>query len=640
MLHLGSTHIYTGKVEKEENEVEVVQEEDFDRGLAAVQRSNFVDDSDVCLLDILDTAGQEEYSSMRDQYTRQGQGFLIVYSITSRSSFEEAESIYHFTLRIKDSDRVPMVLCGNKADLDHNRQVSRADGEALARSLGIPFFETSARTRFNVEDAFFQLVREIPRTGKEYKLVVLGSGGVGKSALVVQFIQNHFVDEYDPTIEDSYRKQCVISGLKRAESSGAKGKEGGMMSKLKGLFSRPRSASSSESSSGSRQRAATHTPSSSSKQTKGIKISKLDPNYMCLSLGTLGDSATVMTGDPISCGKCQGFFSQISQIENGVWTCEYCGHHNDGIVMDEEERPKEDTVEYVLTPSLVSVDNAASSEAAQNAPAPKRADSTIILCIDTSGSMSTTIELPEIQQQWSQVRGRASANQYITRLQCLQQAIVAHLERLRIQEPSKKVVLLTFNATVSFYGDGTHQPQAMKPNIYNNWENLLDAGKGLMMKGVKPISESFLQLKARVEELNEDGATALGPALSIALGIATSEKGAEIIVATDGLSNLGIGSLSKQGADDSFYRRAGAYAKQNESTISIIGIEGTDCRMDCLGICADMTAGQVNVLQASELRREIRTISQNPVVATSVTAKIVFPHMFSVIDPLDTGKSK
>lgn len=45
---------------------------------------------------------------------------------------------------------------------------------------------------------------------REYKLVVVGGGGVGKSALTIQFIQNHFVDEYDPTIEDSYRKQCMI----------------------------------------------------------------------------------------------------------------------------------------------------------------------------------------------------------------------------------------------------------------------------------------------------------------------------------------------------------------------------------------------------------------------------------------------
>ena len=47
---------------------------------------------------------------------------------------------------------------------------------------------------------------------KEFKLVVVGGGGVGKSAITIQLIQSHFVDEYDPTIEDSYRKQCVVDG--------------------------------------------------------------------------------------------------------------------------------------------------------------------------------------------------------------------------------------------------------------------------------------------------------------------------------------------------------------------------------------------------------------------------------------------
>lgn len=119
-------------------------------------------DSETCLLDILDTgkqlqgdlviayatlAGQEEYSAMRDQYMRTGQGFLMVYAITSRSSFEELVSFKDQILRVKESDRVPMVVVGNKSDLESERQVSTQEGMDLARSFGAPFFESSAKTR-------------------------------------------------------------------------------------------------------------------------------------------------------------------------------------------------------------------------------------------------------------------------------------------------------------------------------------------------------------------------------------------------------------------------------------------------------------------------------------------------------------
>jgi GTPase KRas len=117
--------------------------------------------SALTMLDILDTAGQEEYSAMRDQYMRTGQGFLCTFAITSRSSFDEITSFREQIMRVKDEDQVPMVLIGNKCDLDQDRQVTTAEGQDLAKSFGCPFLETSAKARINVEDSFYQLVREI-----------------------------------------------------------------------------------------------------------------------------------------------------------------------------------------------------------------------------------------------------------------------------------------------------------------------------------------------------------------------------------------------------------------------------------------------------------------------------------------------
>lgn len=82
-------------------------------------------DDEVALLDVLDTAGQEEYSAMREQYMRTGEGFLLVYSITSRTSFEEILTFQQQILRVKDKDYFPIIIVGNKCDLDNEREVSR-----------------------------------------------------------------------------------------------------------------------------------------------------------------------------------------------------------------------------------------------------------------------------------------------------------------------------------------------------------------------------------------------------------------------------------------------------------------------------------------------------------------------------------
>ena len=79
---------------------------------------------------MLDTAGQEEYSAMREQYMRTGEGFLLVYSITSRQSFEEIMTFQQQILRVKDKDYFPIIVVGNKCDLESERQVT-VQGETL-----------------------------------------------------------------------------------------------------------------------------------------------------------------------------------------------------------------------------------------------------------------------------------------------------------------------------------------------------------------------------------------------------------------------------------------------------------------------------------------------------------------------------
>ncbi|KAL8604899.1 hypothetical protein ACOMHN_028527 [Nucella lapillus] len=119
-------------------------------------------DGQCCILDVLDTAGQEEFSAMREQYMRKGDGFLLVFSVTDRQSFDNMASFHTQILRVKDRDSYPMILCANKVDLVHQRKVSEEQVRDLATRLRIPYIETSAKDPpLNVDLAFHQVVRII-----------------------------------------------------------------------------------------------------------------------------------------------------------------------------------------------------------------------------------------------------------------------------------------------------------------------------------------------------------------------------------------------------------------------------------------------------------------------------------------------
>lgn len=141
--------------------------DEYDPTIEDSYRKQCVIDDEVALLDILDTAGQEEYSAMREQYMRTGEGFLLVYSITDSHSFEEISNFNQQIIRVKDKEEFPMILVGNKADLENERQVSTAQGKELGKNLKIFHLETSAKQRVNVDLAFHELVRIIRKYNKD-----------------------------------------------------------------------------------------------------------------------------------------------------------------------------------------------------------------------------------------------------------------------------------------------------------------------------------------------------------------------------------------------------------------------------------------------------------------------------------------
>ncbi|KAH3765380.1 Ras GTPase [Pelomyxa schiedti] len=563
--------------------------DEYDPTIEDSYRKQVVIDDHTSLLDILDTAGQEEYSAMRDQYMRTGQGFLVVYSITSRSSFEEIVSMREQVLRVKDIDRVPMVLVANKNDLEAERRVATGEGAELARSWGIPFLETSAKTRLNVEAAFAQIVREV------------------RNSLA-------------PTPKPKPKR---------------------------GFFAALLGSSSS---------ATTSTPTATAtpkrKKPKMRRAAVSSTNVVLLSFGDLADPAALMTGEPFMCKNCCGFMTSTSKLINSGkaitgWKCQFCLTDNSATV-DPDEVPKADTVDYILAPP----------------PADVMFESVIVFCIDVSGSMCVTTEVPNLQAEWQKLRmgdkktggkptGAATGPDFVSRLQCVKAAIDTHFQRLFKQHPHKKVMLMTFGNAITIYPNTTTttDPIVIEGETLHDYDALWQIGNKIDIEAMQPIGKTRELLSKQVVGLEEEGATCLGPALVIAVSLCAQVKSrSEIVLMTDGLSNVGLGALEvhteeAKATAANFYKEIGEKALETNTTISIIGLEGQDSThgkaldhtrcdvaLETLGNCADATHGTVNIVNPLELLRQIRLIHQNPIISTDVKISFALPPTIEVVD--------
>jgi len=141
--------------------VQAIFVEKYDPTIEDSYRKQVEIDGQQCMLEILDTAGTEQFTAMRDLYMKNGQGFVLVYSIIAQSTFNDLPDLRDQILRVKDKDQVPMVLVGNKSDLTDQRVISTEQGEDRAKLFNCSFVEASAKSRSNIDLIFNTLIRLI-----------------------------------------------------------------------------------------------------------------------------------------------------------------------------------------------------------------------------------------------------------------------------------------------------------------------------------------------------------------------------------------------------------------------------------------------------------------------------------------------
>jgi len=232
----------------------------------------------------------------------------------------------------------------------------------------------------------------------------------------------------------------------------------------------------------------------------------------------------------------------------------------------------------------------------------------IIFCIDISASMSTQMRLDN--------------GQTMTRLQCVQAAVAGQIEALQQQQPGCIVVIVTFGAEVCVYTDGGDRC-LLSRKAHEIEADLLAKGLEMAERCTETVGDASARLATTVASLKSCGNTALGPALTVAVGLASTRLGSKLVLCTDGMANNGIGAICQRGQLVPFYGDIGRRAAEEGTCISVITMEGEDCSMENLGLCADLTGGEVEMVDLQCLSAKVGSMLANPVIGTCVKVTVV-----------------
>ncbi|CAL8264195.1 unnamed protein product [Arctogadus glacialis] len=337
-----------------------------------------------------------------------------------------------------------------------------------------------------------------------------------------------------------------------------------------------------------------------------------NPNVILVSLGKLlsEDRVHPTEGEPLLCSQCGA--GLLSCYDNMVNSCSFC------------------------RPAAPSAPAPAPAAAAPAAPGPAGvpdglfllnpegphldpSDALLIFCIDISGSMGITSPVSSEDKTI-----------YRTRLQFVKDAVLQCVQRLCYQQPELRVGLITFNNQVTLHGYEGGGSRLLGDAELIDSEYLKGAASAFLSP--PPLCQTRDRLQRALLGLSEGGSTALGPAALLAIAMASRQAGSKVIVCTDGKANTDLGNLEVEDHDAHtllsstiFYQDLGEWAARKGVTVSVLSIEGTDCRLDELGRLADRTGGKVLIASPQNLHWEFEKILEDQAIATHCSVTLLFP---------------
>ena len=352
------------------------------------------------------------------------------------------------------------------------------------------------------------------------------------------------------------------------------------------------------------------------------KNPEVNTNVIEINLNCLRNESSIATGDPLLCKNCECLLNSSSVLirsDAGVlWECEFCNHKNN-ILIENEEIPQQLEVTYFLEQELEAENQREISQIDTN-------DNTaIVFCIDVSGSMAIKKQIPgRLQLRTSNTQNTNKEDfTSVSRLECMQAAVESQIQNLLNTSPSKKVGLVTFSNNVEVLGDCTNSLKV--PSIildrFDELMNFSQSKKGLFLN--ENIGSSSVKITEKLMKLRASGGTALGPALLYSVVLASDGgRGSKVVICTDGLANEGVGSLDRNSDQNSFYKEIASIATELGISVSVISIEGQECRLESLALVTEETGGSIVKVAPETLTTEFANVMADDVIATQVSVQV------------------
>ena len=385
-------------------------------------------------------------------------------------------------------------------------------------------------------------------------------------------------------------------------------------------------------------------PMNNPKNKGHIFRKEIDTNICLIHYNELEKEPEYIVLNSIQCTKCHAYlnkYSKLIKLENGKyeWTCEFCSELNKELIINNKDIPLNENVEKCIDPPI----NIEKKTKEDN-------DSSLIFCFDISGSMCQSYNVgEELKEKFNRISGKNKAKKkfkydmedddnidfgnydfnqentsYISRLDLVKIAIENNINSLLKNSPDTKVGIVSFGSEIEVKGDCLSNIMKIKEKDMNNEVKIKSLGEENTNLVKAPIKESSSKILESLKATEENGSTALGPAILLSLSLLKNAKiGSRIFLCTDGMSNLGIGDISqdKDGAK-AYYSKIGNMASEKGIVINLITFEDSESEIDILMNMVQKSGGEIIRVNPNAILDGFNDLLENETIASEVSIKM------------------